>query len=332
MAQEKFGFFESSGEDIRSYSAADMAAAFHALASNGVTDADTCLRVTAEGSTMRTLVGYGTAMIEGHYYRLRDDGSGIQAFTHTTEAELSRIDRMILRLDLAARTISLEKVIGMAAATPEAPALTRNAETYEISLAQVLVRAGADELLPSDITDERADDAACGVIAPESLRRSAIAEMIDNAIEAAIAEENADVLRLSQQTLTESEQAQARENIDAVKKTGTSTAIQKGDGNGDTEDAVPGEDYGAPVAERTAVLSASWSGSTAPFTQAVTVSGMTTAKKAIVGLPATVSQAQYLAAMEAMLRVSSQGTNTITITAEGTKPTISIPVLIEILG
>ena len=75
---------------------------------------------------MRTLVGYGTAMIEGYYYRLRDDGGAVQAFTHTTEAELNRIDRIILRLDLTARTIAIAKLIGTAGSSPEAPALIRD--------------------------------------------------------------------------------------------------------------------------------------------------------------------------------------------------------------
>ena len=328
MAQERYGFFDSSGDDLRSYSSVDMATAFHTLASNGVANLGTCLQVTAEGSTMRTLVGYGTAMIEGYYYRLRDDGGGVQAFTHTTEAELNRIDRIILRLDLTTRTIAIVKLIGTAGSSPEAPALTRDDETYEISLARVLVRAAAEELLPTDITDERADDTVCGLIAPESLRRSEIEDLIDDAIDAA----TEDVIRYSEQTLETAEQDQARENINAMKRVGESTALQKGDGEGDTEDAVAGTDYGIPVVERTATLAAaSWSGS-GPYTQTVAVSGMTSSKKAIVGLAMTATTAQYEAAADAGLRVTSQGTDTITVTAEGGVPDVDIPIIVEIVG
>lgn len=87
-----------------------------------------------------------------------------------------------------------------------------------------------------------------------------------------------------------------------------------------------------PVTEVSATLTTAWTGSLAPYTQAVSISGMTTLKKAVIGLPATATQAQYLAAADAMLRVSYQGAGTITVTAEGTKPTISIPILVEILG
>ncbi len=329
MAQERYGFFNSTAGDERSYDSADMATAFHTLASNGVAALDACLQVTAEGSTMRTLVGYGTAMIEGYYYRLRDDGSGIRAFTHTTEAELSRIDRIVLRLDFTARTIGLVKLIGTAAATPEAPELTRDAEIYEVSLAQVGIRAGAEEVLATDITDEREDDAVCGMIAPESLRRSAVAQMIADQL----SEEVADVIRFSEQTLETAAQAQARVNIDALKKVGESTAIQKGNGSGDTEDAVPDTDYAPAVIEVAAtLLAASWSGAESPYTQAVAITGMTAAKKAVAGLPATATSAQYLAAVNALLHVTSQGAGTISIAAEGIQPAVDIPILVRIIG
>jgi hypothetical protein len=329
MAQEKYGFFNSTAEDERSYDSADMATALRTLASSGVAEADTCLQVTAEGSTMRTLVGYGSAMLKGYYYQLRDDGSGIQAFTHTTEAELDRIDRIVLRLDFTARTISLIKLIGVAASTPEAPALTRNAESYELSLAQVLVQAAATEILPADITDERCDDDVCGLIAPESLRRSEIEQIIEDAIDDA----TEDVIRYSVQMLETAQQEQARKNIAAMQSIGTSTAIQKGNGNGDTVDAVPGTDFALPASEAAVTLAAAaWNGSAAPFTQTVPVSGMTADKKTVVGLAHSATNAQYLTAAEAMLHATAQGTGSITVTAEGKAPAIDLPILVQIVG
>ena len=175
------------------------------------------------------------------------------------------------------------------------------------------IQAAAEELLSTDITDERANDDVCGLIAPESLRRSEIEDLIDDAID----EATDDVLRYSEQTLETTEQDQARENIDAMKRVGESTQSKKETASGDTEDAVAGEDYGIPAVERTATLAAaSWSGS-GPYTQSVAVSGMTSSKKAIVGLAMTATTAQYEAAADAGLRVTSQGTDTITVTAEG---------------
>ena len=79
-------------------------------------------------------------------------------------------------------------------------------------------------------------------------------------------------------------------------------------------------------------LSTSWSGSSAPYTQTVTVSGMTASAKAVVGAPATLTDAQFTAMQEAAIRVSTQGTNSLTFKAMGTKPTISLPVQVVILG
>jgi hypothetical protein len=328
MAQERYGFFNSTTGDERSYDSADMATALHTLASSGVAAADACLQVTAEGSTMRTLAGYGSAMVQGYYYQLKDDGGGVKAFEHTTEAELDRIDRIILRLDLTARTIAMVKLIGTASSTPEPPALTRGAETWEISLAQVLIQAAAQEILPGDITDERADDTVCGLIAPEALRPSTVEQMISDAVE----EATDDVLRFSEQTLETSRQDQARENIDAQKKI-VASGVLKGDGAGGVAPAAGGTDFGIPAAEVSAtLLSTGWSGSEAPYTQAVAIAGMTAAKKAIVGLPHSATSAQYLAALAALLHVTSQGTDTITVTAEGDVPEIDLPVLVEIVG
>ena len=339
MAQGRYGFFNSSGEDTRSYDADDMATALKTLASGGVMDNGTCLQVTAEGSTMRTLVGYGYAMIEGYYYQLRDDGGSVQAFEHTTEASLNRIDRIILRLDYQDRTITLVKLIGTAASTPEAPALTRDDEYYEISLAQVYITAAATEILADDITDEREDEDVCGLIAPATLKRSVlvalIETMVEDGVDYVLSEVNAeydDVLRHSEQTLETAQKTQSRTNIGAQQLISASGML-KGDGSGGVSAAVSGTDYAVPVTEISATLSTTWTGTSAPYYQTITVTGMTSSKKGVsVGLPASATDAQFEAAADALLRVSAQGTNTITIKAHGDKPTISIPVLVMIKG
>jgi hypothetical protein len=67
-----------------------------------------------------------------------------------------RIDRIVVRRDLASRTAELAVLTGTPAASPSAPALTQNvAGTYEISIAQVRVEALATSILNAKITDER---------------------------------------------------------------------------------------------------------------------------------------------------------------------------------
>jgi hypothetical protein len=242
LAQEQYGFFNSTVGDERSYDSADMAAMLRAISRSGVADGGSCLRVTAEGSTMRTLVDYGSAMVEGYYFRLRDDGGGVKAVEHTTEAELNRIDRIVLRLNLTERTVTLQKLIGTAASTPQAPTLTRGTEIWELSLAQVLARASAAELLPSDILDERGDEDVCGLMAPQAFPQSVLEQMIDGAIDLALAEETIDVLRHSAQTLLSPQQAQARLNIGAQEAIAAS-GLLKGNGSGGVVSAAEGTDF-----------------------------------------------------------------------------------------
>ena len=80
-----------------------------------------------------------------------------------------------------------------------------------------------------------------------------------------------------------------------------------------------------------ATLSASkWSGSEAPYTQTVAVDGMAGDTHGIARVnyqKATLEQRN--AARYAMLCLTAQGTNTVTITADGEKPTVDIPIVIR---
>ena len=86
-----------------------------------------------------------------------------------------------------------------------------------------------------------------------------------------------------------------------------------------------------PSTQVSATLTTTWSG-TGPFTQAVAITGMTATKNGIIGLAPTATAAARAAAKVASLMLTSQGTNTITITADGDKPTIALPIIVTMLG
>jgi hypothetical protein len=218
MAQEKYGLFNSTEGDVRQYYAEDVAMAFKVFAIDGVSSFGTCLQVTAEGSTMRTLVGYGRAFVQGHYYNLIDDGNGVYAVTHSTASGLDRIDRIVLRFNRSANTITLVKLTGTPDSTPVAPSLTRDATVYEISLAQVYVRVGATEILATDITDERPNEDVCGAALPESIKFSQLWTALS------LYAQGFDALRINaDQTLTTSEKQMMLEKLGAqVALSGTS--------------------------------------------------------------------------------------------------------------
>lgn len=78
---------------------------------------------------------------------------------------------------------------------------------------------------------------------------------------------------------------------------------------------------------------AGWSGTSAPYTQTVPVSIVKNpAIDGYVGLAETVTTEQWNAAALARLRKTAQGNGTITITAEGDRPAIDIPITVVLTG
>lgn len=103
---------------------------------------------------------------------------------------------------------------------------------------------------------------------------------------------------------------------------------------GGTDALAPADIGAAPAAIlRTATLSAaSWAGSSAPYTQTVSVSGITASSVASAGLSMGATGAQAQAARAAALLATAQGAGAITFSAFGDKPTVDLPVGVVILG
>ncbi len=173
MAQEFYGLFDSTTDDERAYTAAQLAQIFRTLGRSGVADLDGCLRVSAK-SGMQTQVAPGSALLCGYVYALSDDGGAAKTFTHEPSAATPRIDRVVLRLDITGKSITLVVKTGVPSSSPVPPTLTRNATIYELSLAKVRIEPSAGSLEQSDITDERGDESVCGACISPALTRAAL--------------------------------------------------------------------------------------------------------------------------------------------------------------
>lgn len=119
------------------------------------------LATFADSTGMQVKVPSGVAWVQGFYYQ--DDQQETLPIAPADPAN-ARIDRVILRLDLVANTISLLVKQGVAGAAPQPPALTQTTGgTWEVSLAKVTVPAGAATIAAANVADERPFAVAPGI-------------------------------------------------------------------------------------------------------------------------------------------------------------------------
>lgn len=79
------------------------------------------------------------------------------------------------------------------------------------------------------------------------------------------------------------------------------------------------------------LTTAGWSG-TSPFTQTLPVSGLLASQSGDIGLAQSATATQREAARGAMLSVTGQAVGSLTITADGDKPIVDLPVTVTMLG
>lgn len=84
----------------------------------------------------------------------------------TSDATYDRIDTVVLRLDDNddVRSCDFMVIKGVAASTPQAPALTQSDSIWEIGLANIYRKANSTEVTNANITDTRYDSSRCGII------------------------------------------------------------------------------------------------------------------------------------------------------------------------
>ena len=154
-----YGFFNGSNN----YGQEELARYFSNIYENGVnvTDSDMGMKVTRYSSTdLKVAIGF--SIVNG-YYLYQDF---IKSITVDKDTTYNRIDRVVVRLDVANRTVSIELKQGTASSKPTAPSLTRTSSIYELSLAQIHVDSSNGI---TAVTDERYDSNLCGAIRPKNL-------------------------------------------------------------------------------------------------------------------------------------------------------------------
>ena len=152
-------------EDGIRYDAED-ASGYFATRLSGVYSADEDFAVTANGDLTVT-VSAGQAWVRPARFRGRSIILEQPEKVTLTAADTvrSRIDRLVLRYDAAAKKTSLTVLTGTPdSASPTAPEITRTALVYDLCLAEIRRPAGSTAVTAADITDTRADEDVCGVM------------------------------------------------------------------------------------------------------------------------------------------------------------------------
>ena len=164
-----YGFFDAvdlgSGNYDRVYSSAEFSHYWALLVGDGVFgQPSTSLNVLAmEPVAMNVKVAPGTGWIKGHYLTVPDNMDEVIAVP-VANPTLPRIDSIIMALNNTDRDMKLYVRSGTAAASPKAVTLQRDADVWELELAQITVAAGAGNITQQAIKDMRTDPDRCGIV------------------------------------------------------------------------------------------------------------------------------------------------------------------------
>ncbi len=158
MAEHSFPF--AAVDNDRVYSAADWAAYFAQLITNGVFPVGSQLQVKA-GTGMHVNVSAGSAWINGYGYV---NSADYMLSVDPADGVLNRKDRVVVRWGRVERAIFLYVLKGTPASSAVPPALVRNADYHDICLAEISVNAGITQIASGHISDKRLDPSLCGIV------------------------------------------------------------------------------------------------------------------------------------------------------------------------
>lgn len=159
MAQTCFPFNSIDGDRI--YKAEDFRAYFAQFIGNGVFYTNANALKVVENGGMSVAVNAGAGWVAGAGY-INDSLATLTLAN--ADGALNRIDRAVLRCSYTERSVYLAILQGSYSAQPTAPELTRDADKYELALADIYIAAGTTAITQANITDQRLNNAVCGIV------------------------------------------------------------------------------------------------------------------------------------------------------------------------
>lgn len=157
---QKSSFFNSINGD-RKYKAEEWADYFASFIGNGVFPNPSTNLMVEANTGMTVTVKTGKAFINGYFFHNTTD---LSIVLDTADGVLKRIDRIVVRWSLTNRAISIEVKKGTNASTPSPKVIQRDADVFELALADILISNGVVEVTQSSITDLRLNTELCGLV------------------------------------------------------------------------------------------------------------------------------------------------------------------------
>lgn len=157
---EKSFVFNSINGD-RKYKAEDFREYFASFIGNGVFPNPSNNLQVISNDNMTVTIKQGKGWINGAIYINTNE------YIHSIDVAdgvLDRIDRVILRFDNSQRKIYSYIKKGTFSSSAIAPTLQRDADAYELALAEILIKKGSILIKQSDITDLRQNNNFCGIV------------------------------------------------------------------------------------------------------------------------------------------------------------------------
>ena len=152
---EKYTFFNDENDDRVAY-AEDFARHLAQYFTNGIFNNGCQVN---ENNSMNVIVSEGSANINGYRY---DNMSNKILIIENADGVLSRIDNIVIRLDLVNRMITAQVIKGEFSNEPIEPDLVRTSTIYDLRIAKVSIPAGTTTITQDLITDTRFLSNDCG--------------------------------------------------------------------------------------------------------------------------------------------------------------------------
>lgn len=154
-----YGFFDSVNND-RVYNADQMSNMFKGLISDGIFEnVSNRFIVTSVSGQLKVYVGTGRAFVKDKWI---ENSSPVTVTLNSPHPILNRYTAIVLRKDVANRSVIITTIDGTNATNPSYPSIVRDDNYYDLCLAYVYVKANATEILQDDIIDTRSNSDICG--------------------------------------------------------------------------------------------------------------------------------------------------------------------------